>query len=365
MDKARFRVSAALLVVVLAVPMGAAADPVDDQNVRVRSIESRVRTLQTRLEALLGEVGDLDRQMLQTYGRLGATYLQLSEAEGRVDKAQRLFNLRTREAYKAGGLFRIKMLLGARDLPEFMRILRSFNSVIEADASAHRRLLDERKRLRRQYESVDATKSGLLKTTGRMGALRSEVQTLLGEELSELHRAKADLGRLEAERRARVAAAAGATPVRVKWGPVSPEVEARRTTRQKVLDVRLAALLDWYAPGTGPEPFMPPRLRSSGIVTTGQSSWYGPGFHLRRASSGATYRMEQLTAASPVLPFGTLLKVTYAGRAVVVVITDRGPFVPGRVLDLSWAASQAIGLTGVKSVRMEILVANEAAPPFP
>ncbi|MGH2812349.1 MAG: hypothetical protein ACRDI1_06510, partial [Actinomycetota bacterium] len=122
MDKARFRASAALLVVLLAVPVGAAADPVGDQNVRVRSIESRVRTLQTRLETLLGEVGDLDRQMLQTYGRLGATYLQLSEAEARVDEAQRLFNLRTREAYKAGGLLRIKMLLGARDLPEFMRI---------------------------------------------------------------------------------------------------------------------------------------------------------------------------------------------------------------------------------------------------
>jgi rare lipoprotein A len=72
-----------------------------------------------------------------------------------------------------------------------------------------------------------------------------------------------------------------------------------------------------------------------------------------------------MTAASLSLPLGTILKVTFGGKAAVVVITDRGPYVEGRVLDLSQAAARAVGLRGVGEVRMEILLPNEPAPPFP
>jgi rare lipoprotein A len=110
---------------------------------------------------------------------------------------------------------------------------------------------------------------------------------------------------------------------------------------------------------------MPNGLQSSEVTMTGQASWYGPGFDGRRASSGATFRQDQFTAASLVLPFGTFLKVTRRGRAAVVVVTDRGPYVPGRVLDLSLSAAQAIGLSGVDTVQMEILVPAGAPPQFP
>ena len=99
--------------------------------------------------------------------------------------------------------------------------------------------------------------------------------------------------------------------------------------------------------------------------TPAVASWYGPGFHGRRASSGATFRQEQFTAASLILPFGTFLKVTHRNRSVIAVVTDRGPYVPGRVLDLSLAAAQAIGLSGVDTVQMEILVPAGASPQFP
>ena len=66
----------------------------------------------------------------------------------------------------------------------------------------------------------------------------------------------------------------------------------------------------------------------------------------RKTASGQRFNQEAMTAAHRTLPFGTKLRVTHGGRSVVVTINDRGPFIRGRVLDLSTGAARAIGLTG-------------------
>ena len=81
---------------------------------------------------------------------------------------------------------------------------------------------------------------------------------------------------------------------------------------------------------------------------TGVASWYGPGFQGRRTASGERFNMHKFTCAHKSLPFGTELEVTHLsnGKSVAVRVNDRGPFVRGRVLDLSYAAAQKIGLVG-------------------
>jgi rare lipoprotein A len=92
---------------------------------------------------------------------------------------------------------------------------------------------------------------------------------------------------------------------------------------------------------------------------SGEASWYGPGFHGNYTASGEVYNQNALTAAHKTLPFGTRVRVTnlYNGQSVVVRINDRGPFTPGRVIDLSQGAAQVIGVTssGVAPVRVDIL----------
>jgi rare lipoprotein A len=84
----------------------------------------------------------------------------------------------------------------------------------------------------------------------------------------------------------------------------------------------------------------------------GLASWYGPGFQGRRTANGERFNTHQLTAAHRSLPFGSRTRVTNerTGRSVVVRINDRGPFVRGRVIDLSQAAARAIGISGVGRV---------------
>ena len=84
---------------------------------------------------------------------------------------------------------------------------------------------------------------------------------------------------------------------------------------------------------------------SSGHTFSGKASYYGNESGSRTAS-GQRFNQNAMTAAHRTLPFGTKLRVTHAGRSVVVTINDRGPFIRGRVLDLSKGAARAIGLTG-------------------
>jgi len=110
----------------------------------------------------------------------------------------------------------------------------------------------------------------------------------------------------------------------------------------------------------------PPRAGASPLyVETGKASWYGHPYHGRVAANGEVYDMEKLTAAHRTLPFDTWVHVVNISnqKAVDVRITDRGPFVDGRIIDLSHAAARQIELIGpgVTEVRLEILSMPENA----
>ena len=95
------------------------------------------------------------------------------------------------------------------------------------------------------------------------------------------------------------------------------------------------------------------------FASAGVASYYGPGFHGRRTANGERFDMHAMTAAHRTLPFGTLVKVTNLsnGKSTVVRVTDRGPYVGNRVIDLSVAAAKQIGSThsGVAQVSLEIV----------
>ena len=94
-------------------------------------------------------------------------------------------------------------------------------------------------------------------------------------------------------------------------------------------------------------------------VSTGEASWYGPGFFGNRTASGEVFRPGTMTAAHRSLPFGTKVRVTnlWNDRSAVVTINDRGPFIAHRVIDLAHGAAHELGLisSGIAQVRLEVL----------
>lgn len=97
--------------------------------------------------------------------------------------------------------------------------------------------------------------------------------------------------------------------------------------------------------------------QSDEVAQTGVASWYGHPFDGRLTANGEVYDMEKLTAAHRTFPFGTVLQVQNAAnhKTVEVRINDRGPFVQGRIIDLSHAAAQAIAMPGIADVQLRVL----------
>lgn len=104
------------------------------------------------------------------------------------------------------------------------------------------------------------------------------------------------------------------------------------------------------------QPSPEPTNRSQNI---GKASYYGIQYHGRPTSSGETYDMYAMTAAHPSLPFGTRIRVTnlQTGQSVIVRVNDRGPFKPGRIVDVSQAAAEQLGLllNGTADVQIDIV----------
>jgi rare lipoprotein A len=122
------------------------------------------------------------------------------------------------------------------------------------------------------------------------------------------------------------------------------------------------ALFGTRAPAPSPARPAPPSTSLVGIA-----SWYGPGFNGKHTANGEIYDQEDLTAACDTLPLGTRALVTNLqnGRSVEVRINDRGPFVKGRMIDLSHGAAMALGLVepGTAQVRIDVLTMGPQLEP--
>ncbi|MCB0271972.1 MAG: septal ring lytic transglycosylase RlpA family protein [Bdellovibrionales bacterium] len=103
----------------------------------------------------------------------------------------------------------------------------------------------------------------------------------------------------------------------------------------------------------------PPPTVQQGDHQVGYASWYGGKFQGRKTASGEVYDQDLMTAAHQTLPFGTLVRVTNleSGKNTIVKVNDRGPFVKGRIIDLSRAGAKQIGMltTGTAKVRLDVL----------
>ncbi len=98
-----------------------------------------------------------------------------------------------------------------------------------------------------------------------------------------------------------------------------------------------------------------------GTELIGKASFYGPGFHGRVTANGERMDQNAMTCASKELPFNTMLEVTYPekGTQVIVRVNDRGPFIPGRIIDLSQGAAEVLNMIDDGVVDVEVMVVGD------
>lgn len=149
--------------------------------------------------------------------------------------------------------------------------------------------------------------------------------------------------------------------------PQAPPSRPDVSVRPEVVEPEVAIGIDLpdvpiVAAFAVPEPELPIGWREEGIA-----SWYGPNFAGRPTATGEIFDPSRLTAAHKTLPFQTLVRVINLdnGRSVVVRINDRGPFIEGRIIDLSRGAAEVVGMisSGTAQVRLELVGGAEGRRP--
>ncbi len=148
----------------------------------------------------------------------------------------------------------------------------------------------------------------------------------------------------------------------------------RRVLTHSMLAFLLASTLgaapgQQYGPSAKQSPANAPKApaskKSEKPYQVGKASWYGKQFHGKETASGESYDMFRFTAAHPTLPLGSWVRVTNLRnrKSVIVRVNDRGPVVPGRIMDLSYGAAQVLDFRakGVEKVRLDVVQVPELA----
>lgn len=322
--------SAALLgIAALAAQPPAGAADLNSLRARAQLIADQVSAREHDLERLETRHALLTQQITEASSEIGVLELELHRAKAAHAAATQEYIDRAVEAYMDGSTTHLALLLSAKDMNQLFTIAEATAASAQEDAASVDVALQAQEEAEARQLQIDQRKQELLAAEAEVGALKESIGNALAARRELLARLTAEVAELE--RQARAAAAAAARP-----------------------DEAFLALLG----GSGPSLDIPDGYAGTGVTFEGLASWYGPGFEGNPTASGDIFDSSLYTAASKELPLGTWLFVQRNGRGVVVLVNDRGPYVGDRILDLSRAAADAIGLTGpgVGWVEAEILV---------
>jgi rare lipoprotein A (peptidoglycan hydrolase) len=304
----------------------AVATDLESLRARAQRIADRVTDLEHRLNELGARRAALEERTTRATQAIALLQVQIRDTHSALRAARARYVSRAVEAYKQGPTSDLALLLAADDLPALFDAAEAASRAAEEDVEALDDLVAAAAAHERVQKAVDRRKQELLAAHAATIALAEEISATLSERRGVLADLQREITRLEEQARIEAARDVGA-------------------------DVAFAQLL---AP-SGPAPGIPDGYVRTGVTFEGIASWYGPGFAGETTANGQIFDPNLYTAASRDLPFGTILYVEHEGRGVVVVINDRGPYIEERILDLSRAAAEAIGL-GLGWVTAEILV---------
>lgn len=258
---------------------------------------------------------DTDR-LAATRGRLDRVTSELANLRSERDALRRNVRVRLVAIYKYGGERRsLLRVVGGESMVDLARALDALDHVADHDA-----------RLVRRWRTVEVRMDELAADRARLVVRRRALEVAVRSGRERLSRAEARLGQARRE---------AARMARVRESALLPKVGHPENV-----------VIEGAGRDLTPAPI--------GFVETGVASMYHDSFSGERTANGETYDPAAFTAAHPTLPFGTWATVHGPTGAVAVRINDRGPFVGGRIIDLSRAAAEAIGLPGVATVTLNV-----------
>lgn len=316
-----------------------ATDPLDDARRGRAAARAEVNALVDRLDLLGARYARLEERAARASARLVDLYRADMELDAHLTDAQDTLTDRARALYQVGPAGLLTAFLGAASLGDLHAANQAFESAFTDDVDRIAAVIEGRGELGAMRLGLETDKAELARLHDRLESLRGEMLLALGRAREAARRAGERVAALE--RRARSVEKAERTAVKTFEPLFSGGIDQDE----------LLALL---GPTGGRGCTIPPGLRPTGDGFSGISSWYGWDFAGNPTASGAIYDPRLFTAAHLTLPLPSFLHVRHGDRCATVLVNDRGPYIEGRVLDLSKGAADYLGV-GLSHVEAEIL----------
>ena len=299
-------------------------------------LATQIENQRREVDANRQEIADLNARIAGAQQYLDQRRLELADAssmlrssEDRYNETLRLYEGRISAIYKLGDASMYAVVLSSEDFSDGLARISYLSRVSENDQRLVAQVKAEADEVRLMHEKVDTLKQAQAEDVNVLNARKQQLE------------GKIATGTVSIEKQTQ------------ELAQVRQKEELDRLAQETANDSGNIFLGNMGAPlivSNTP----PAGLQPTGITLNGMASWYGPGFQGNTTANGEIYNMYGYTAAHKSRPINSWLKVTHGGRSVFVRINDRGPYVGGRILDLSFSSAQAIGISGVGYVNAEI-----------
>ncbi|MGH2686576.1 MAG: RlpA-like double-psi beta-barrel domain-containing protein, partial [Actinomycetota bacterium] len=272
-------------------------------------------------------------------GRLIDAYLQEGELQAEAARSRALLDGRADAVYRAGPAAFLDVLLGSDSPGDWLARQELIEGALDQGVEEAAEAVEAHEEAHELFRELERGRADLVRLQQEL----TEIRTLM-----EIRLAEAESRALAAGERIRDLVAARRE--------LRDSAQTEQTYQDlAAVDGELAELLEMLGPTGGRGCQIPPDLEPTGQGFSGESSFYGEEFAGNPTAIGHIFNPALFTAAHLTLPLPSFLHVQYGQRCVTVVVNDRGPYIDGRVLDLSEGAAMYLGLPGVGNVRAEIL----------
>ncbi|HEY3317826.1 MAG TPA: RlpA-like double-psi beta-barrel domain-containing protein [Coriobacteriia bacterium] len=322
--------------------------------------QTQLDGMRSDLASRMADFGRLTAQIELTRGLIGETATQVAELDATIATDQQALDARAVHLYRSRELDAVDVLLGTTSLQDFVARADFLLLVSGRDAQLLADVRSGRDRLASLESALEQRSTQLAALRAQAGSDRARIQSAVTSQQAYVDSLNAEVARLIVQQeRSRRGVYAASTASSAATGDIRSGGGAWMAAASlapgawATVDGRPGA--DYLVPAG-----QATRYVSTGVSFDWLSSTYGNADNSppnsTASASSRPFEEYELTCANKELPFGTLLAVSYGGCRVIVVVTDRGPYITGRSLDLSTAAARALGFDGVVPVHAEVVV---------
>jgi rare lipoprotein A (peptidoglycan hydrolase) len=332
----------------------AQATSLGDAQAKAAEARAKLDIMRGRLASGMSAYAGAANDLAHTRAEIADNNQHLAKVRSSLVTGQHSLNTQAEFLYRTDGTGFVDVLLGSATFDQFASRLSVLTEIASKDANLVLSLKGDRAEMARILGTLKDREARQKALVGKIGAQRAIVQASLDQQQAYTNSLSSDVASILAAQEKAASAARARTAVSTRSSSSSSSGGKTPSASHGSVSLKQATVAgrsgSWWVMASESSAYRP-----TGVTFSGEASEYGTNDNGTGTSSGRPLNDSELTCAHPSLGFGTRIAVTHGSRRVIVVVTDRGPYSGGRVIDLTHRAAGLLGLDGVGQVKCEVV----------